>query len=509
MPILSDPTVTNALCDPAVSNAIHPNDDVASSSGASSSRNNIDVAFPSPPLTAVDSVAVFYDNIVRSRGTGIRSSCFSSDVNVILGLGRMHGIEIPCESSLVEKQYLVLRHLLLGDCVRHFEVNSSLPRGSRRDIICGQMCQSFPSPTDMSMAFIRRIIEDLTEDQKLSTPRVAAVASAFSNSSYNSQAFSSLTHVKRDALRLFKGVVTGDTVDDSHILPARLESMTKIELQTFARSHSIQFVRAMSVSDLRELIVTHVLSSACLRMVSVDDWDRSPPGCAKSMRLFLTEGLEPDNTAFVVFALSRCTHSMSLKPLRRVLQHLEVPFDSSDSLNQLRRRLSVYVSRIEKNQSKPGSDISWKNPFVDLVHTWESWPQLISSANKDKICNHFLKLTGMSALKSGVCASCSESCSDQSLKLVLASSLNLDLLCRPDQYDSFADGWLDSDVVPPQFPFQAGVLNDILVNPQGVTGQGLETTLALCRNCHSSLMRGRVPDLALRITCIWAMFLLS
>ena len=33
--------------------------------------------------TVVSSVGVFYDNIVRSRGTGIRSSCFSIDSAVL------------------------------------------------------------------------------------------------------------------------------------------------------------------------------------------------------------------------------------------------------------------------------------------------------------------------------------------------------------------------------------------------------------------------------------------
>ena len=157
----------------------------------------------------------------------------------------------------------------------------------------------------------------------------------------------------------------------------------------------------------------------------------------------MLSGQDVESVSFIVFALSRCAKTMSLKPLRHVLAHLEVPYDSSDSLNQLHRCLRSYVSCIQKTSSMPGSDLSWKELYADMIHTHEHWPQLISSSAKDRIRN-FLKMTSSAALKSGVCASCAESCLDSSLQLVRASTLNLDLLQHPDTDlldDPVSDPW--------------------------------------------------------------------
>ena len=72
------------------------------------------------------SVSVLYNNVVRSRSSGIQSSCFSTDEGVLLNLIRMHGVDVPDTLSYNEKQFLILRHLLLGDCIRHSDLSNSL-----------------------------------------------------------------------------------------------------------------------------------------------------------------------------------------------------------------------------------------------------------------------------------------------------------------------------------------------------------------------------------------------
>lgn len=125
--------------------------------------------------------------------------------------------------------------------------------------------------------------------------------------------------------------------------------MSKSELQNFSRSHCISFDRRSSVSDLRDGIVSHVTSAQCLEKVNTFDWDASPRGCARSLRKYLSTGQSADAACFVVYGLSHCAQSMSLKPLRRVLTHLGVPYDSNDTLSRLRRRLTLYVSRMQKS----------------------------------------------------------------------------------------------------------------------------------------------------------------
>ena len=334
--------------------------------------------------------------------------------------------------------------------------------------MCAQLSSVFPSATDMSLAFVRRLVDDILIDQQLPIRKVAALASAFLNDSYTPEPFSTPSNVKCDAVRLFKRVLETDSVDDIHVLPSHLEKMSKSELQLCARSHTIAFERRTSVSDLRDLILHHILSADCLRCVDVNDWVSSPSGCAQSLKLFLSDGRNLETATFIVFTLAQCAKSMSLKPLRRILTYLDVPFDSQDSLNQLRRRLNVYMSRLQKSHSDEGSDLSWRKLFADLVHTHENWPQVVSSSLKDRIRSNFLKATGSAALKAGVCASCAESCLDNCLQVVKAAAVNLDLLRRPGSLhedDPFLDPWLNPGVTPPNFPFDHGPLSNALVDP--------------------------------------------
>ncbi len=138
-----------------------------------------------PPVTSVcsmplDAVAVFYDNIVKSRGVGIRSSVFSSDSNVLVNLIKLHGIECSPDLSVDQLQYIILRHLVVGDCFRSAEHNRTVPRGSRVSIVC----------SDMSIAFLHRVIDDISNDQKLTNRKLSALAAAFSRGSYSAQPFS-------------------------------------------------------------------------------------------------------------------------------------------------------------------------------------------------------------------------------------------------------------------------------------------------------------------------------
>ena len=374
------------------------------------------------------SVSVFYDNIVKSRGVGLRSSCFSSDRTVLCRLCSYHGIPVASSLCIEEMQHNLLRHLLTGDCFRLAESNSSLPRESRQ---CSHLSQPFPSATDLSLSFVRRILDDIMADQKLNIQKFSRLMLALTNASYTSDPFSQPTNVKRDAIRLLNRVLSVSSLNnDDPVLPTDLEKMSKTELLNFARRHSISFDRQTSATTLRNLILQHCLSARCIQNVNTNDWDRSPPSCAISFKTFLSTGQSADSACFVVYCLLLCARKMSLKPLRHIFSHLHIPFDTSDSLNQLRKRLSLYVSKMQK--APIGTDTSWSTLFSDLVATRESWPQLISPTSKERIRRQFLSLTNSSALKTGVCASCSESCPVTALEKVRPSSINLDLLRRPE-----------------------------------------------------------------------------
>ena len=127
--------------------------------------------------------------------------------------------------------------------------------------------------------------------------------------------------------------------DDQCLLPTPLEKMTKSELVVLVQDHSIVFDHRMTVDKLRTLVVSHILSATCIQSVNVNDWDECPKRCAQSVKIFWSTGQDMESVSFLVFTLSRCAKNMSIKPLQCVLTHLDVPYDNTDSLNQLRRHL--------------------------------------------------------------------------------------------------------------------------------------------------------------------------
>lgn len=88
------------------------------------------------------------------------------------------------------------------------------------------------------------------------------------------------------------------------------------------------------------------------------------------------------------------------------------------------------------------------------------------------------------------------------------SSTGTDTGCCPDQSCSHhaqspsQNPWLDPDCVPPPMPFpddeSSGNLAGALVDPDGIeSGDTGEPVLAVCKDCHPFLKRGKVPRLAI------------
>ena len=150
----------------------------------------------------------------------------------------------------------------------------------------------------MSIAFLCRIVDNISTDQKLTNCKLSALAAAFTRDSYSPQPFSARTNAKRDTLRLLMHILKGDSSDDDQcLLPTHLEKMTKSELVVFARDHSIPFERRTTVTELWSLVVTHVLSTACLQRVNINHWDDSPKGCAQSVKIFLLSGQQVESVS--------------------------------------------------------------------------------------------------------------------------------------------------------------------------------------------------------------------
>ena len=86
-------------------------------------------------FTVVQTISIFYNNVVHSRGVGIHSYCCSTDSLVLDALVHMHSLNIAAGCSVSEIQYSILHHLVCGDCFQTTALNSSRPHGSWLDIV--------------------------------------------------------------------------------------------------------------------------------------------------------------------------------------------------------------------------------------------------------------------------------------------------------------------------------------------------------------------------------------
>ena len=87
---------------------------LSDSVSAPSSSSFINEHVPSQSVLSVDqSVAIFYDNITRSRGVGLRSSCFSGVRDVLVALGRLHGLNFSSDTKQVAGIAGYVRHSIV------------------------------------------------------------------------------------------------------------------------------------------------------------------------------------------------------------------------------------------------------------------------------------------------------------------------------------------------------------------------------------------------------------
>ena len=117
----------------------------------------------------------------------------------------------------------------------------------------------------------------------------------------------------------------------------------------------------------------------------------------------------------------------------------------------------------------------------------ESWPQLVGQNLKNKIVNMFRQQTSTDTLSTFTCSSCGEATLRSSQQKMPINDVKLDLLKIP----------LTARLAS-VLPYQNGPLQNVLLDPAGVTTtEAGEILLLLCKLCHSSLQRNKLPSLSI------------
>lgn len=248
-----------------------------------------------------------------------------------------------------------------------------------------------------------------------------------------------------------------------------LERMNKGELHALARSHGINLLRGATSEDIHSAFVMHVTSGKC----GGHSCSASLTGCSQ-LRNEINQA-DHDTSDLRLYVLSAVSTKVKLRPLRRILQANNIPFELNDSLSRLRTRLHQYIrtlrkgknaARIREHRLLPMQE---RARFLDQVRS--QWPQPIDQSIKDSVVQLFKQQTGRESLQTFTCACCAEDSLVKERREVMLAELPLDLLNATGELASPAGEDYSTSrvgVSTVSMPFSSGPLQQVLLDPKGV-----------------------------------------
>lgn len=177
------------------------------------------------------------------------------------------------------------------------------------------------------------------------------------------------------------------------------------------------------------------------------------------------------------------------RSLHWILQVNTVDFDVLDTKQVLVKKLNAYILNLSNCKRSLARRHGREQMLNAARENYEkekqvlntSWPRMVLSTVKKKLVEHFRQETSVQHLVKSVCASCAESRCKIDCHEVLADSVNLDLLRRPDRpallndmpvenYDALDEvfQWMVSSTEAPPLPVKNDPLGFTLLDPLGV-----------------------------------------
>lgn len=271
-----------------------------------------------------------------------------------------------------------------------------------------------------------------------------------------------------------------------------IESGRKPVLRTLAESHAVSFEKNDTLDQLRNNLSVHLTSGGCS--------DSTGELCSH-IRSFVQDSNAIDNQIsrrdLQIHVLSMLTAKVQLRPLRRLLSVLNVQYESNCHLAALRTVLKKYTSQLrasKRSEDRRAAELAAKylaEADLDRMrnNVQQSWPHVVGEDLKERLVKLFREHTSQSALSTFTCAVCAEDTLNTEKCETAASDIDLDLLRTSIPISSSSSVTL---------PYIDGPLRDVLVDPLGVRFQeNGELILSLCKVCRSSLIRHKLPALAL------------
>ncbi|KAJ7234431.1 hypothetical protein C8J57DRAFT_1531590 [Mycena rebaudengoi] len=456
-----------------------------------------------PPATI--SLNILRDIFTARHSTHSRISVFYSDLPTIHRALELHAIP-HYEMTLIQCRHALIHHLATGACVDHQSDVLATARPDRS--ACHALAQDFKNAAAMSEAVLTLILE--ADHKKMATENLCHVASSLNITTVGSRnlRFKLKNAIRQNLVTVASAVADSRSSASVADFFSSFESHRKPVLLSIAALHQVQLPDKPGMEDIRKAISEHILSGHCTQFSA----PRCPltavpqPDCLDVCNEWRQNAIDPDIQVHILKAINR--NKVSPKTMWRILRILNVDFDESEPIKELRKKLRLYITALRKGkhvERERQAEIELQTRYKEEVQkVRESWPQLVPQSLKDKIIALFRERTSSEALTNFTCASCAEAVPLHSHCSMSLNDFDLQLLKRPDlncNEDIILDQykWLHPDCVPPPMSYDEGPLKDLLLDPDGVsysTDSG-SPILSLCSVCNSSLKNNKIPPLSL------------
>jgi hypothetical protein len=308
-------------------------------------------------------------------------------------------------------------------------------------------------------------------------------------------------YLKRELLKRHDRLLTHSTETPIDFFK-HFERITKTDLLAQAGAHGLSC--SGSTDEVRTLLADHFTRGECSKNAP------TMKACSDVRDVAQSEGCNDNDIQ--AYILTAASYNIPRKRLLALLHTQGVEFDSSASLSKLRKVLRRHARTLQKGKSVPIRSTRQEERHVakdvmreaHLNKTRNQWPQVVPHSLKAKISRMFRKETSSETLREKTCACCAEAVLACECEVLPASSVNLELLKRPDDSADEAEGenmdfhYIDPDCVPPEIPSFDGIDNDVMLEPAGVIdAQNKEVCVQLCKCCLHSLAREKMPQFAL------------
>ena len=448
--------------------------------------------------------------LLGCHSSGLVASPFSdsvkNDSSKLEHLLSLHGIASH-GLSVDDCRIVLFRHLFSGLCV-------SSQCSSRDRTGCSMFSRGFESAAEMSFGAFS-ILSSATPSQRSNDELLhllhdLEISTDFRPRNLRPQIERELKRQAKDFLSLR----TLSFTEDAFFIG--FERHSRATLLAIASAHGINVDRYTStIGSLKDIIMAHFASAGCYRSSlsrTTSEKTSSPllEGCQNTYASVKSESQISSEIEFLLQWLNQQRNKLTRLPLQRLLNTLEVEYQPSENVRQLRSHLKKYTSKLRKQlvvlQKGENAHAEQEAIKERLEKIRAEWPSLVPHSLKDRIITMFHQQTSSDTLKSVTCAACAESCLASDCSQVNVHDIDLAILCRPDRrlqkksnHDVVDFGWLDSEVKAPDLPSPIPSMNDVILDPAGVhlVHGSDDILLTLCKPCKLSIRTGRVPPLSL------------